>query len=54
MKVRYKDGPAALQVAGVAEVVNRGEAVEVDPEIGKQLVAQGWEQVGKSNAKEKD
>jgi hypothetical protein len=46
MKVRYSEGLAEVTVEGVSEPVKRGETVEVDDEVGKQLVKQGWEESG--------
>lgn len=46
MKVRYAEGLAEVTVEGVSEPVKRGETVQVDDEVGKQLCEQGWEQVG--------
>jgi hypothetical protein len=45
MKVKYSDGPAAVLLDAAGREVKRGEAVEVPPETGKQLLAQGWVEV---------
>ena len=44
MKVRYTDGPAALDLLGRGRV-ERGEPIEVTDERGKRLISQGWEKV---------
>lgn len=50
MQVKYTAGAPALTVETVG-AVERGQVVEVDDTLGKQLVAQGWEQVTKTTAK---
>lgn len=42
MKVQYAHGPAAVDIAATGQRVERGTPVEVDPEVGKQLIKQGW------------
>lgn len=50
MKVKFGEGPAVLAVEGVGRV-ERGKSVEVDKELGEQLLAQGWKRVGTSSKK---
>jgi hypothetical protein len=44
MKVKFTEGPSAL-VLPDGTVVERDESVEVNPELGKQLVDQDWTDV---------
>lgn len=60
MKVSYESGPREVEIAQTGQRVKRGEVVEVGDSIGRQLVAQGWEQHGakpaatKASDKEKE
>jgi Mg-chelatase subunit ChlI len=49
MKVKYTDGPAAVNVAGVGRV-ERNHSVDVDKEQGERLLEQGWKKVGGSSS----
>lgn len=51
MKVQYDEGVESLVISACGVIATRGEAVEVPDEIGKQLVVQGWVEVGKSKSK---
>jgi len=53
MKVKYSEGLAEVTVEGVAEPVKRGDAVEVDDKVGKQLLKQGWQEVSHHKTAEK-
>jgi hypothetical protein len=50
MKVKYEGGSAAVTVDRVGRV-ERGSTIEVDDQVGKQLVEQGWKKVGSSTSK---
>lgn len=45
MRVKYEAGAAALDVVAIGETVERGKEIEVDDDLGKQLLAQGWVEV---------
>lgn len=49
MKVKQAGGSAAVIVDGVGRV-ERGATIEVDEQLGKQLVEQGWKKVGGSSS----
>lgn len=51
MKVRYTEGPDALELADAGVIAERGEAVEVPDEVGERLLEQGFEEVGKSKGR---
>lgn len=44
MKVTYCGPSAAVTICATGDVVPAGGSVDVDAALGKQLVAQGWEQ----------
>jgi hypothetical protein len=51
MKIRYTEGPDELSVAPAGKpgfTATRGEWVEVDNDVGKSLLAQGWEAESKA------
>lgn len=51
MKVCYSEGPDALTVPAAGVVAQRGQAVDVPAEVGKQLLEQGWEKADKAASK---
>jgi hypothetical protein len=51
MKVQYDEGPESQLIRHAGVIAERGQAVEVPDDIGKQLLTQGWSQVGKSTPK---
>ena len=42
MYVKYEDGPAELEVPSLGISAERGFAIPVPQDVGKQLIAQGW------------
>lgn len=44
MKVTYPGPSAAVTICATGDIVPAGGTVDVDQALGKQLVAQGWEQ----------
>lgn len=51
MKVKYEDGPLRRDLPTLGISCERGEAIEVEAEVGKQLIEQGWVKAGGSNGK---
>lgn len=51
MKVKFSEGPDALNIPACGVIAERGKEVEVPDEIGKSLITQGWSEVGKSSPK---
>lgn len=49
MRVKFTEGPDALEIAELRQVVQRGEAVDVPNEVGKKLIDQGWEKAKASS-----
>ncbi len=47
MRVKFENGPRRRDVPAIGKTVDRGEAVEVDAEIGEQLINQGWAKVAR-------
>jgi hypothetical protein len=45
MDVTYTEGPLAVSIPETNQEVKRGEVVTVSDTLGKQLVAQGWQEV---------
>jgi len=52
MKVKFTEGPEALNVPAAGVVAERDQAVEVPDEIGKNLIKQGWVEAGSTAKKE--
>lgn len=53
MKVLYEEGTDALTIPAAGVTAQRGEAVEVPSDIGKQLIEQGpWVRADKPEKKE--
>lgn len=53
MKLRYEGPSAAVQIAATGQTVKRGETVEVDAAVGRELAKQStWKKVEPKKEKE--
>lgn len=51
MKVKFEEGPEALNIPACGVIAERGKEVDVPDDIGKKLLDQGWSEAGKSTPK---
>ena len=49
MHVKYEDGSRRQDIPLIGKTVDRGETIEVDVEVGQQLLEQGWVESKKSS-----
>lgn len=45
MKVKFDEGPDAVEIDELRLRVERGEVADVPPEVGERLLEQGWSEV---------